>query len=73
MQSGILFGYVSMVDGMVERIRDEMKEPDAQVIATGGMAERIAPESSTILEADRFLTLKGLRLLYQVNRKEEEE
>ncbi len=73
MQSGILFGYVSMVDGMVARIRAEMDEPDAVVIATGGMAERIAPESGTILEADRFLTLKGLRMLYQVNRKEDEE
>jgi len=72
MQSGILFGYVSMVDGMVKRIRDEMGEPDAVVIATGGLAERIAPESATILEADRYLTLKGLRLLHQINRKEEE-
>jgi len=71
MQSGILFGYVSMVDGMVARIREEMGEPEAVVIATGGLAERIAPESRTIVEADRFLTLKGLQILYQINRKEE--
>jgi type III pantothenate kinase len=72
MQSGILFGYVSMVDGMVARIREEMAEKNAVVIATGGLAERIALESSTILEADRFLTLRGLQILYQINRKEED-
>jgi type III pantothenate kinase len=72
MQSGILFGYVCMVDGLVGRIREEMEEPEAVVISTGGMAERIAPESLTILEADRFLTLKGLRILYLINCKEEE-
>jgi len=72
-QSGIFFGYVSMVDGMVARIRKEMGEPKANVIATGGMADRIAPESTTIEEADGFLTLKGLRILYQTNRKEDED
>jgi len=70
MQSGIMFGYVSLVDGMVEKLRKEMGE-DTAVIATGGMADRIAPESSTIQEADRFLTLKGLQILYQMNCKED--
>ncbi len=70
MQSGILFGYVSMVDGMVERIRKEMAE-EAYVIATGGMAERLAPESSTIQKVDRFLTLRGLQILYEMNSKED--
>ncbi len=70
MQSGILFGYVSMVDGMVERIRAEMGE-DAYVIATGGMAERLEPESRTIQKVDRYLTLQGLQILYEMNRKEE--
>ncbi len=69
MQSGILFGYVSMVDGMVGRIRREMGE-DAYVIATGGIAERLAPESRTIQRVDRFLTLQGLQILYELNRKE---
>jgi type III pantothenate kinase len=67
MQSGILFGYVSMVDGMVERIRREIGE-DAHVIATGGMAERLAPESRTIQKVDRYLTLQGLQILYELNR-----
>jgi type III pantothenate kinase len=70
MQSGILFGYVSMVDGMVERIRREMGE-DAYVIATGGMAERVAPESVTIQKVDPYLTLQGLQILHELNRKEE--
>jgi type III pantothenate kinase len=70
MQSGILFGYVSMVDGMVERIRREMGE-EAHVIATGGMAERLAPESKAIQKVDRYLTLHGLQILYELNRKEE--
>lgn len=70
MQSGILFGYVSMVDGMVERIRKEMGVT-AYVIATGGMAERIAPESVAIQKVDRYLTLQGLQILYDLNRKEE--
>ena len=69
MQSGILYGYVSLVDGMVDRIRKEMGE-DAFVIATGGLAERVAPESHTIQEVDEFLTLKGLQILHQLNRKE---
>ena len=70
MQSGLLFGYVSMVDGLVERLSNEM-EGEIAVIATGGMADRIAPESRTIRETDPFLTLEGLRILYKANRKEE--
>ena len=70
MQSGILFGYVSMVDGMVERIRREMGE-EAHVVATGGIAEHICPESRTIQTTDRYLTLQGLRILYELNRKED--
>ncbi len=71
MQSGLLFGYVSMVDGMVSRIKEEMGG-DIAVMATGGMAERIAPESRTIQEVDPFLTLKGLLLLTNINKKEED-
>jgi len=70
MQSGILFGYVSLVDGMVAKIRSEMGE-EAYVIATGGIAELIAPESTTIQRVDRYLTLHGLRILYEMNRKED--
>src|SRR5215831_16937842 len=66
MQSGIVYGYVGLVDGLVERIRAEVGFPCA-VIATGGLARLIAPLSRTIEEADEILTLVGLRILYQRN------
>jgi type III pantothenate kinase len=63
-QSGLVFGYTAMVDGLVNRIRRERGEP-AHVIATGGLAALIGPESETIEEVDELLTLKGLRLLFE--------
>ena len=70
MQSGIFFGYVELVDGLVERIRKEIRE-ETSVIATGGLARLVASESRTIQHVDPDLTLKGLQILYQMNRKEE--
>jgi type III pantothenate kinase len=67
MQSGIVFGYVGLVDGLVERILTEVGFPCA-VIATGGLAPLIAPLSKAIGEVDDHLTLTGLRLLYERNR-----
>ena len=66
MQSGILFGYVGLVDGIVERIRKEYKSPP-RVIATGGLAHLIAAEAATIERVDENLTLDGLRILYERN------
>jgi type III pantothenate kinase len=66
-QSGMLFGYAGMVDAMVTRIRGELGEA-ARVIATGGLAGRIAGESATIERVEPFLTLEGLRLLFEKNR-----
>jgi type III pantothenate kinase len=67
MQSGIVYGYVGLVDGLVERILGEVGFPCA-VIATGGLASLIAPLSKTIGEVDDHLTLTGLRILYERNR-----
>jgi type III pantothenate kinase len=67
MQAGILFGYAGLVDGIVERMKKEFA-PDARVIATGGLAELVAPETASIDEVRPHLTLEGLRLLYAMNR-----
>ena len=66
-QAGIFFGYAAMVDGLVGRIREE-NGADARVLATGGFATLLGPTSATIEEVDEFLTLDGLRILYERNR-----
>ena len=67
MQSGIVFGYVGLVDGLVRRLQAEMGCEDCSVIATGGLARLIESESETIDDVDEFLTLEGLRLLHSRN------
>ncbi|TCZ74339.1 type III pantothenate kinase [Paenibacillus albiflavus] len=66
MQAGIIYGYVSQVDGIVMRIREEFGAK-ATVVATGGLAELIASESRTIDVVNPLLTLQGLRLIYDRN------
>ncbi|MFZ5632010.1 MAG: type III pantothenate kinase [Bacillota bacterium] len=67
MQSGIYYGYVGMVDGLVERFRREMGG-DALVVATGGFSTVLAQDSAYIREINPHLTLQGLRILYLRNR-----
>ncbi len=69
LQSGLLYGYAGLVDSMVERIRTELAG-HARVIATGGLARRISQESSAIEQVVPFLTLEGLRILFEKNRVE---
>ena len=69
LQSGLLYGYAGLVDSMVSRIRPELGG-EAHVIATGGLALRIANETKSIERVEPFLTLQGLRLLYEKNRSE---
>jgi type III pantothenate kinase len=68
LQSGLVFGFAGQVDGIVAHIREELGAPDATVVATGGLAELIAPHSSVIEHVDPFLTLEGLRLVWELNR-----
>lgn len=69
MRSGVLFGYVGLVEGMVARFRAELG-PEMRVIATGGLAQIIATETKVIEKVDPWLTLKGLRIIYLLNREE---
>jgi type III pantothenate kinase len=67
LQSGLVYGFAGQVDGIVGRIREELGV-EARTIATGGLADLVAPHSHTIEHVDPFLTLEGLRLVWELNR-----
>ncbi|HPF43443.1 MAG TPA: type III pantothenate kinase [Syntrophomonadaceae bacterium] len=66
MQAGILYGFVGQVEGIINRMKSEL-DMNPTVIATGGLAGIIAEETDTIDIIDEFLTLEGLRLIYEMN------
>jgi type III pantothenate kinase len=66
MQAGIMFGYAGLVDGIVERMKAEVKS-NPKVIATGGLAGVIAPETRSIEIVEENLTLEGLRIIHLKN------
>jgi len=67
LQSGVIFGYASLVDGLVERLNREL-EVEARVLATGGLASLVAKHTRSIELVEPNLTLEGLRLIYERNR-----
>src|SRR4051794_5973314 len=65
-QSGFVYGFAGMIDGIVRRIEEELGE--ARLLATGGLAKVVVPFTETIEEVDDMLTLKGLRLIHERNK-----
>src|SRR5436305_3227426 len=72
LRSGLVYGFAGQVDGIVERIRAELGDEAAPVIATGGLAELIAPHAKTIDRVDAYLTLEGLRRVWELNKRQQE-
>ena len=68
MQSGLIFGYASLINGMVSRFKMEMNAPDATVIGTGGLITSIMPHTDAINIIEPWLTLIGLREIYRLNK-----
>jgi type III pantothenate kinase len=67
LQSGLIFGYAGLIDGVVNRIQEELEEK-AMVVATGGYADLIARETKVVDQVNPHLTLIGLKLIYKMNK-----
>lgn len=66
-QSGLVFGYAGLVDGLVARVTDELGDGAVPVVATGGLAEVVVPHCRTAIDIDPELTLRGLRVVWERN------
>ena len=65
MRSGIMYGHAAMIDGMIDRMQEELGEPIASVIATGGTSQFVVPLCRHKIIYDKDLLLKGLAILYE--------
>lgn len=70
LQSGLLFGYAAMLDGMVARFKAELGEPNARVVATGGVSAMLKGIAQSFTDVDPDLTLKGIAYLYEAIQKQ---
>ena len=68
-QSGLIYGYVGLVEGMVARFKQELGA-DTKVVGTGGLADLIAPETAVLEYLAPWLTLDGLQMIWKLNRDE---
>jgi len=68
MQSGIIYGYVGLVEKIISMIKEELNCGPVKVVATGGLSSLIASETDSIDYVDKFLTLEGLRVIYEKNK-----
>ncbi|MBC5998254.1 type III pantothenate kinase [Romboutsia ilealis] len=68
MQSGIIYGYVGLVDKIISMMKHELNCEGIKVVATGGLANLIASETDSIDNVDKFLTLEGLKVIYEKNK-----
>ena len=64
-QSGFFYGYVGIMDYMIEKLRSELLEKDVKIVATGGLVNLIADECKEKMEIDPILTLTGLKIIYR--------
>jgi pantothenate kinase, type III len=69
MQAGVVYGYIGLVEGIIRQMKKELKDPDCYVVATGGLGKVIATETKEINEYDPDIAYKGMRILYDLNKK----
>ncbi len=68
MQSGAIYGHAALVDGLIDRVEEELGKPIASVVATGGLAGVIIPQCRRTIFVDENLMLDGLRIIYDKNK-----